>query len=158
MAAVVTQRCRCQYCGREIPKNIALHERNCPRNPDVFERLRAFMREWAENGAGPSVGMFNELARGEGLPFGARIIDTFGTWGDFVRACGLEHRPYTRGRGFAAREFDPEHMPGSVMADDFRWHDPSVLRCEPARIPVRAWHPHEKRYVEIGVQGVWRVR
>ena len=149
----MTQRCRCQYCGREIPKNIALHERSCPRRPEVFERLRAFMWEWAEDGAGLSVGTYNELVRGEGLPFSALIIKTFGTWGDFLRACGLEHRPRTY-----VGEMVPEHMPGSIMADDFRWHDPSVLRCEPARIPVRAWHPHEKRYVDIGVQGVWRVR
>ncbi len=52
----------------------------------------------------------------------------------------------------------PEEMPGSVMADDFAWHDPSVLRCEPVRIAVRQWHPQEKRYVDVAVQEAWRVR
>lgn len=150
----MTQRCR--YCGMEMRRNVGGHEDSCPHNPDIAPRLREMMHEYSDDGvyAMPSV-MYAEWVVGTGLPALTTIRNVFGSYAAFCVWCGLKP-PLSRWA--KPVHANPETMPGSIMADDFRWHDPSVLRCEPARIPVRAWDPHEKRYVEIGVQGVWRVR
>jgi hypothetical protein len=143
----------CRYCGAEFRhSNLSRHEIICPRNPDVFERMRAFMWEWAEDGVGLPATMYAEFVHGLNLPWLSSIQRAFGGYGEFVRACGLEHRPYQKAGP------RPEDMPGSVMAEDYTVYDPSVLRCVPVRIPVRAWEPRQKRYVDVAIQEAWQVR
>lgn len=145
----------CCYCGMEVTEGrMAGHEARCPRNPDVFERIRAFMWDYADGDLGLSYVLYNDLATGEHLPGASHIRNAFGSWRAFVEACGLRHEPYSKER----RGPEPETMPGSIMGDDFAWHDPSVLRCEPVRVPVREWEPREKAWVTVAVQEAWRVR
>jgi len=144
----------CRYCGLEMgAQRLPNHEARCPRNPEMFARLRQFMHGYAEDGVGLPATLYSDLIIGEYLPSVSQLNRVFGTWRAFVEAVGLEHRPYHAGSGPR-----PEEMPGSIMADDFAWHDPSVLRCEPVRIAVRQWHPQEKRYVDVAEQTAWRVR
>jgi len=144
----------CRYCGLEMgAQRLPNHEARCPRNPDMFARLRQFMHDYAEDGVGLPATLYSDLIIGERLPSVTQINRAYGSWGEFVRLCGLEHRPYYAGHGPK-----PELMPGSIMADDEDWHPTSVLRCVPARITVREWHPQEHRYVDVAIQEAWRVR
>ena len=144
----------CRYCGLEMgAQRLPNHEARCPRNPDMFARLREFMVGYAEDGVGLPATLYSDLILGEHLPSVSQLNLVFGTWRAFVEACGLEHRPY-----HAVTGPKPELMPGSVMADDEDIWPTSVLRCVPVRIPVREWCPREKRYVDVAIQEAWRVR
>ena len=144
----------CRYCEAEfVHRNLARHEAVCPRNPDVFERLRTFMHEWADDGIALPAVMYAEFVQGTGLPWMSAILKAYGTYGDFVRAVGLKRRPHHARHGPK-----PEQMPGSIMADTNDIHPTNVLRCQLVQRPVREWDVREKRYVEVGVQTAWRVR
>lgn len=144
----------CRYCGTEfVHRNLSRHEAICPRNPEVFERLRAFMHEWSENGIGLPAVQYAMFVQGHRLPWLSAINRAYGTYGDFVRACGLEHRPYHKGD-----HPRPEDMPGSIMADDEDIWPTSVLRGQPVRVPVRVWDVRAKVWRTVAVQEAWRVR
>lgn len=129
------------------------HEARCPRNPEMFARLRQFMHDYAEHGVGLPATLYSDLIIGEYLPSVSQLNRVFGTWGDFVRACGLEHRPYHGNDGPK-----PELMPGSVMADDFEWHDPSVLRCYERTRQRLQWDLRTRSYQPAGYETVMAVR
>lgn len=148
----------CKYCGSER-KTVLLprHEATCPRNPEIFATLRELMHDYAEGDLAMPMNMYNECAREIRLPWLSSVVDAFGTWRAFVAECGLRLWQEAHPSGVHTG-VDVTEMPGSIMGDDFAWHDPSVLRCVPVRIPVRAWHPAEKRYVDVGAQEAWMVR
>ncbi len=148
----MTQRCR--YCGMEMgAQRLPNHEARCPRNPDMFERLRQFMHGYAEDGVGLPATLYSDLIIGEYLPSVSQLNRVFGTWRAFVEACGLEHRPYHAGSGPK-----PELMPGSIMADDEEIWPTSVLRCREVVRVVRAWDWRALAYVPVARMTVWQVR
>lgn len=57
----MTQRCR--YCGLEMgAQRLPNHEARCPRNPEMFARLREFMVGYAEDGVGLPATLYSDLA------------------------------------------------------------------------------------------------
>jgi len=56
------------------------HEARCPRNPDMFARLREFMHAYSEDGAGLPATLYSDLIVGEYLPSVSQIMGVFGTW------------------------------------------------------------------------------
>lgn len=146
---------RCTYCGEEYVK-VHLHEVKCPRHPGVAPLLRAFMHEWAQGGEALTSTEYRDMKMESivMLPDVPAISAAFGSWGAFVRWCGLRWEPQPGIR----RGPEPCEMNGSQMANDEAWHDPSCLRCEPVQRPVRAWQPHAHAWVVVGMQTAWQVR
>lgn len=146
---------RCSYCGAEYA-NVSHHERRCPRHPGIAPLLRDFMREWAIDGDSLTSTEYRDMKTESlvELPDVRAISEAHGSWGAFVRSCGLRWEPQPGIR----RGPEPCEMPGSQMADDTMYHDPSCLRCVPATRPVREWMPRAKAWVTVGEQLVWQVR
>lgn len=148
---------RCRYCEYECGKNALRHERVCPLNPEITERLHTRMRAEAdEDGHAISTHLYAAIiAQGQGLPCLPIIYRAFGTYAAFCVWCGL--LPPLTCWEQPHRE-QPEDMPGSVMADDYAVYDMSVLRCVPVARAVRVWHPYAHAWVIVGAQEWMQVR
>jgi hypothetical protein len=140
------------------------HEEACPLRPEMHARLLAFMRHWAEDGVALSRAMYIDLAsdyheeHGVSLTSPALIERAYGSWQAFAASCGLSYTPKMYHPQRSQLGLDPCHMPGSVMADDTHYHDPSCLRCEPLTRPVRRWDWRIKAWTVVGLQTTWMVR
>jgi len=72
---------QCRLCGLTMgAQRLPHHEERCPRNPDMFARLRQFMHDYAEDGAGLPATLYSDLILGEHLPSVSQLNRVFGTW------------------------------------------------------------------------------
>jgi hypothetical protein len=139
----------CPHCHK--PFDISGWQKHmgvCLANPNLFVRLRTFMRENNEGGYIMGTDRYDDLHGRMRFPGRPNIRQQLGSWANFAAWCGLRH----------AAVSGPTRHSKLPRTSNIRIAAIEGLPVYEARRCIRAWDVKGHCYVPVGWQRVWAVR